>query len=155
MIRIERDPAFWRAVAEHPEVASRLGAAMTPEALTGFVGRDDVLPLASRHGGFLFVRQGPLGFTAELHTLFKPEGWGREALEAAVEAFNAVWLCGFQEITTFEHEANRRSRPPLSFGFKRAGDWRGTPWGSMRLWTLTLEAWRTSPAAMRRRNPCH
>lgn len=154
-LRIERDPAFWQAVAAHPEVAPLLGASMTPEGLSVFVGREDVLPLAAAHGGYLFVKRDPLGFAAELHTLFTPEGWGREALEAAVIAFNAVFLAGYQLVFTFEASANRRSQPPLSFGFKPAGDWRDTAHGPMRAWTLSAQAWRASPIVTRRRKTCH
>lgn len=155
MIRIERDPAFWRAVAEHPEVASRLGAPMSGAALAALVTDAATLPLASEHGGHLFVRRDPLGFAAELHTLFTPEGWGREALEAARLAFDAVFHIGFQAVITHEAQANRKSQPPLSFGFRRAGDWRETAFGNLRLWVLTTQAWAASPAAKRRRKPCH
>lgn len=155
MIRIERDPAFWTAVAEHPEVAARLGASISAASIAGVVGRDDVLPLASVHGGYLFVKRDPLGFACELHTLFTPEGWGREALEAAVIAFNAVFIAGYQVVFTFEAQANAKSRPPLSFGFRQAGGWRETPYGPMRAWTLTAEAWRASPIVTRRRKTCH
>ena len=154
-LRIERDPAFWRAVAEHPEVASRLGAPMSGAALAALVADAKTLPLAAAHGGYLFVRRDPLGFAAELHTLFTPEGWGREALEAARLAFDAIFALGFQAVITHEARANRKSQPPLSFGFRRAGDWRETPFGSLRLWVLTAQAWAASPAATRRRKPCH
>src|SRR6516225_9609510 len=131
-LRVERDPGFWQAVAAHPAVAPLIGGYLAPEALTAFVLRQDVLPLASVHGGYLFAARDPLGFACELHTLFTPEGWGREALEAAVIAFNAVFLAGYQIVFTFEQQANRRSQPPLSFGFRCAGDWRATPYGAMR-----------------------
>ncbi|HEY2482090.1 MAG TPA: hypothetical protein VGI30_07830 [Caulobacteraceae bacterium] len=155
MVRIERDPGFWQAVAAHPEVAPRLGGAVTADGIAGFVGREDVLPLAAVHGGFLFVKRDPLGFTAELHTLFTPEGWGREVLEAAVQAFNAVFHIGHQLVFTFETATNPKSRPPLSFGFRQGGDWRDTPYGRMRQWVLTADAWRASPASTRRREKCH
>jgi hypothetical protein len=154
-LRIERDPAFWTAVAEHPDVAQRLGASVSAASIAGIVGREDVLPLAAAHGGYLFIRRDPLGFACELHTLFTPEGWGREALEAAVIAFNAVFLAGYQLVFTFEAGANRRSQPPLSFGFRPAGGWRETPHGPMRAWTLTTEAWRASPVVTRRLKACH
>ena len=112
-------------------------------------------PLASVHGGYLFAARDPLGFACELHTLFTPEGWGREALEAAVIAFNAVFLAGYQIVFTFEQQANRRSQPPLSFGFRCAGDWRATPYGAMRAWTLTASAWRESPVSRKRVKQCH
>jgi hypothetical protein len=128
---------------------------MTPEHLSGFIGRDDVLPLASAHGGFVFVFGDPVGLMCELHTLFTPEGWGREAADSAVLAFNAVFALGPQMVTTHEVKANPRSRPPLSYGFRPAGGWGETPYGCLRLWILTAVAWAASPVATRRRRTCH
>ncbi|MBA3811524.1 MAG: hypothetical protein H0X27_07765 [Caulobacteraceae bacterium] len=146
MIRLERDPAWWTAVAAHPAVAPMLGGLASPEAIGALAGRADILPLAAEHGGFLFVRADALGFTCELHTLFTPEGWGREALTAGVQALGALWTCGYQLVTTFEAKGNPRSRPPRTFGFSQAGDWRETPFGVLRLWTLAKAAWEASPA---------
>lgn len=145
MIRVERDPAFWTAVAAHPAVAPMLRGG-SPDLIGALAARAGVLPLAAEHGGFLFVRADALGFTCELHTLFTPEGWGREALTAGIEALGAVWACGFCLITTFEARDNPRSRPPKTFGFARAGDWRETPFGELRPWALTRVAWDASPA---------
>ncbi len=153
MIRVERDPAFWTGVAGHPALAGAL-MGISPEAVGAIAGRTEVLPIAARHGGFLFARSDPLGFIAELHTLFTPEGWGREALMAGKEAIGLVWLSGFSLVTTFEVETNPNSRPPKTFGFTRAGDWRETPFGNLRLWTLSRAAWAASPAAQRRNVNC-
>lgn len=152
MIRIERDPAFWRAVAAHPQVAARLAPA-TPAEVAALAAQAGVLPLAAEHGGFLFVRRDPLGFACELHTLFTPEGRGREAQEAAVAAARAVWACGFQAIVTLEARANPLSRPPRTFGFARCGEWRATPLGELRMWMLTRAAFEAS-AANQRRTTC-
>lgn len=145
MIRIERDPAFWASIAENPAVAATLGAA-TPAQVGALARLPHFLPLASEHGGFLFGRMDPLGFTCELHSLFAPEGWGREALVAGVRSIGFVWALGYQLVTTFEVQGNSRSRPPKTFGFTMAGDWRETPLGTLRLWTLTQAAWNASPA---------
>ncbi len=145
MIRIERDPVFWTRIAAHPAVAPvRMG--LPPEMIGSLASRPDMLPLASEHGGFLFARLDALGFACELHTLFTPEGWGREALTSGIQALGAVWALGYQAILTFEVRANLRSRPPRTFGFVRAADWRTTPLGDLRLWTLTRSAWNASPA---------
>ena len=149
MIRVERDPAFWEGVAGHPALAGAL-MGMSAEDVGRVATQGHVLPVAADHGGFFFARIDPLGFVAELHTLFTPEGWGREALTAGVQAINLVWLCGFQTVVTHEVETNPRSRPPKTFGFTQAGDWRETPFGSLRLWTLNETAWRASPANRRR-----
>lgn len=152
-IRIERDPAWWAAIAAHPGLAEILGTIL-PAAIGAVALQPNALPMAAEHGGFIFLRLDALGFVAELHTLFTPEGWGREALEAGIQAINAVWLCGFQSIVTLEVQANRRSRPPVSFGFTRAGDWRDSPIGAVRLWTLSREAWAQSPGIRRHKRSC-
>lgn len=149
MIRIERDPAFWTRVASDPAVAIALGG-MAPEAVGEWAQRPEVLPLASAHGGFLLTRLDPLGMVAELHTLFTPEGWGREVVLAGIAAIGAVWTCGFQTIVTLEMRANPRSRPARTFGFERCGEWKSTPWGDARQWLVTRESWDASPAAHRR-----
>ena len=144
MIRVERDPAFWAAVAGHPALRAVMGR-MDPAQIAAVAVNPLALPLAAEHGGFIFLRADALGFVADLHTLFTPEGWGREALTAGIEAINAVWLCGYQIITTFEVKANPRSRPPRSFGFSQAGEWRQSPIGEIRLWSLSVSAWAASP----------
>ena len=145
MIRVERDPAFWTAIASHPEVAPAL-LGLPPAKVGALARRPEMLPLASEHGGFLFTRLDAMGFVCELHTLFRPEGWGREALFAGIESLGVVWALGYQTIVTFESRANARSRPPRTFGFRKAGDWRSTPVGELRMWTLTQSAWNASPA---------
>jgi len=153
MIRIERDPAFWTAVAAHPALSGMMGGA-DPASIGRLALSDRVMPLAATHGGFLFIRQDILGMVCELHTLFTPEGWGREAWAAGIAALGAVWLLNYQLITTLEMRANERSQPPLSFGFQQAGDWRVTPHGEARMWILTKAGWEVSPAARRRRARC-
>lgn len=149
-IRIERDPAWWVAVAAHPAVkVSLLGLA--PEAVGALCQRADMLPLAAAHGGFLFAAIDALGFMVELHTLFTPEGWGREAASAGKLALEAVFADGRRLVTTFEVAGQPRSRPPLSFGFAPAGAWRDTPIGPLRLWSLSAAAWDASPARRRLR----
>ena len=149
MIRIERDPAFWTAIASHPACAGAL-MGMPPETAGRLAQASDVLPLAAEHGGFLFVRLDALGFVCELHTLFTPEGWGREVHAAAREAIGAVWLTGFALVTTLEAEGNAASRPPRSFGFRQLGDWKTGALGTYRPWGVSLEDWKQSPAGKRR-----
>jgi hypothetical protein len=153
MIRIERDPAFWRDVAAHPAVVPAL-LGLTPEAVGELAERIEVLPIAAEHGGFLVVRRDPLGFVGEIHSLFTPEGWGREATQAGWEALNGLWLSGFQTLVTFEAADNPRSRPWRSFGFQQSGPWRETASGVLRQWVLTREAFFASPSAKRRRARC-
>ena len=153
MIRIERDPAFWRAVASHPAVAPAL-VGLSPELAGEIARRPEVIPLAAEHGGFLVVRRDALGFVGEIHSLFMPQGWGREAIEAGWQALNGLWLAGFQTLVTFEAEGNPRSRPWRAFGFQTCGPWRETSAGTLRQWVLTREAFAASPGAHRRRKSC-
>jgi hypothetical protein len=74
---------------------------------------------------------------------------------AGIEALNALWICGYQVLVTFEMQANSKSRPPRTFGFSQAGDWRETPIGAARMWVLTRAAWDASPAAKRRATCLH
>ena len=145
MIRLERNPQFWSAIASHPAVAPTL-MGLPPGRLGALAKRDDMLPLASEHGGFLFGRLDTLGFTCELHTLFTPEGWGREALTSGVQALGVVWALGYQMVVTYESEQNPKSRPPRTFRFTQNGEWRSTILGRLRLWSLTRTAWDSSPA---------
>ena len=145
MIRIERDPAFWTAVASHPAVASGLYG-IRPDVVGAFATREDVLPLAATHGGYIFARTDPLGLICELHSLFTPEGWGREVVQAGLEALHVLFSAmDYRLLTTLEVAGNARSRPPRRCGFALAGDWRATPMGSFRLWLLTKDAWEASP----------
>ncbi|MGH7022112.1 MAG: hypothetical protein ACREEB_00825 [Caulobacteraceae bacterium] len=150
-IRIERDPAFWAAVAGHPEVAPHIGA--TPDEAAALALHPLTLPLASAHGGFLFRNLDGLGFVFELHTLFTPEGWGREVALAAREAFARLFDGGAAVVVTHEQHGWWRAKPPLSHGWAPAADWRETPVGLLRMWTLSAQAWRAS-ALMRRRQSC-
>lgn len=147
MIREERDPAFWFEIASHPAIAGAL-MGLDSLAVAQTALRPSILPLASENGGFFFGRMDGLGMACELHSLYRPAGWGREAASAGKEALQ--WVFGaYQVVITFETLANPRSRPPLSFGFVRAGDWRKTVIGQLRLWVLTKLAWETSPAHRR------
>jgi hypothetical protein len=133
-----RDLAFWTGIANHPQVAPYLGFEGVPD-FAEIIQHPSVLPLASQNGGYLFLRLDGLGGVWELHSLFTPQGWGREALMAGKEALATV--PGWSMITTYSHAANWRSRPPRSFGFKPSNDV-----GDRTLWFLTRAAWEASPA---------
>ena len=149
MIRIDRDPAFWTAVASHPSVAPMLQGA-DPALVGALASRPDFLPIAAEHGGFLLQRRDDLGFAWELHTLFTPEGWGREAVVAGIEALGLMFGSNACLISTFEVTANPRSRPWKGFGFTPAGEAVQTPLGELKLWILTKAAWSESRTAKRR-----
>ena len=151
MIREERDPAFWFEIASHPDLAGAL-MGLTPREVQQIATRPDVLPLASQNGGFFFGRMDGLGMVLELHSLFRPAGWGREAAAAGKDALARVFGAA-QVITTYEVRGNDRSRPPRSYGFAPAGDWQATDVGTLRLWVLTRAAWESS-AVFRRHTSC-
>ena len=150
MIREDRDPDFWSAVYEHPAVKPHVGLGQDID-MAAIVKSDQVTPFRAEHGGFLFVRLDGLGRVFELHTMFTPEGWGREALTALKAAVSEIFDRGAQLITTYEVEGNRRSQPPVSFRFQPAGDFAFADElnATIRTWMLTRTAWEGSPARSR------
>lgn len=148
MIRIERDPEWWVAIASHPALAGAL-MGLRPEALAPLIALDGMMPVAAEHGGFLFAQLDGLGFVRELHTLFTPEGWGREVAAAGKQALGMLFDGPCRALTTVETAENPASRPPRSFGFQQIGDWSETTVGEARPWLLTKEAWTASPARRR------
>lgn len=145
---VEDRSDWWREIADHPEVKPHicLGSELDVMAV---VTHPSVLPLRSEHGGFLFAGLDGLGRVYELHTLFTPEGWGREVLSSSKLAFNEIFGRGAQLVTTFEVEGWWRSRPPRSFGFRPLGGFAPSRLGSLQTWILTRDAWEASPARLR------
>lgn len=148
---IDRDPAFWLAVYEHPMVKPYVGLGREID-IAGFVSEPAVMPWRGDHGGYLFTRLDGLGRVLELHSLFTPQGWGREALMVAKCAFVAMFETA-DLLVTHEVFGNPRSRPPRSFRFAPAGEFRPALGAYLRTWTLTRTAWEGSPA--RRKMKCH
>lgn len=142
-IRIERDPAWWAAVAADPDVLPWLGE-VTPAQVGLWAGSASVMPLAAEHGGFMFVQVAPT--IVEMHSLFTPAGRGREVIRAGVQAIGFVFNQGAAMITTYEVDGNPRSRPPRGAGFVACGDWRDAPSiGRLRPFRLDIEAWKATP----------
>lgn len=142
-LRVERSPYFWTAVAQHPAVEPYVMQGAPADYLAEFIQRPDVLPLAAHNGGFLFHDKGAGVY--ELHTLFTPEGWGREVVEASHAAAKHLFVGKkAKALTTYEQEDYRRSRPPLSHGWKPTSDFANTGIGSVRSWELTRAAWFAS-----------
>lgn len=150
-IREERSAAFWHGIASHPEVSEVLGV-FSFDQIAAVVGRHNVTPLASEHGGFWFVAIDSFARVCELHTLFTREGWGREVHGAAKAAFNHMFAGPCDLIVTSQMRDNPRSQPPRSFGFRQVGEYGPTHLGDARTWVLTREAWAASPGG---RTSCH
>ena len=139
----QRDAGFWRAIASDPVLAGAI-MGLSPEQIAAIAADPRMLPLASENGGFFFGQMDGLGLVAELHTLYRPAGWGREVAMAGREALERVFAT-FHVVVTYEVKGNARSRPPRSFGFVMAGDWQETSAGVLRCWVLTRAAWDASP----------
>ena len=150
MITEDRDPAFWDRIISHPEVAPHVTFGQQLDLLT-ILDNPWVTPLRTENGGFLFFRLDGLGRVHELHTMYTPQGWGREVLLALKEAVSEIFDRGAQLITTYDVEGNWRSRPPKTFRFEPCGDFAtadGFP-VKLRTWALSKAAWNASPARLR------
>lgn len=142
---INRDVAFWDAVARHPEVAPHIFMGHAPTTLAPLVLDPKARPYASEHGGVIFVPVDALGFVFEMHTLFTPEGWGREVAINGKAFINDLFQTA-SLVLTHEQEGHWRSSPPKSHGWIQTGDFQdvGMPL-RLRMWALTREGWKASP----------
>ncbi len=143
MVAINRDASFWERIANHPDVAHVMFGQVVDFSS---VEAECVYPYAAVNGGYIFVRLDPFGRIYDLHSLFTPEGWGREAFQTAIEVL--ALLPGWQVITTY-HTGHKQSKPPASFGFRPAGAFCETPFGNWQTWLLTRDAWEASPVYKR------
>lgn len=140
-----RDASFWDAVAAHPQVAPGVFMGLDQVSAAPLIEAESSIPLASENGGLIFEAKDHLGFTYELHTLYRPEGWGREVNRHAKDCFAYVFERA-SVIVTHEQEGQKQTRPPLSFGWRPAGEYKevGLP-RRLKLWILTRDAWMSSP----------
>ena len=140
-----RDVHFWDSIAQHESVAPHVFMGVTPYSLAVLINNEANIPHASENGGVLFVAVDGLGLVKEMHTMYRPEGWGREVAINGKAFVNEVMKESVL-IITHEQEGNWRSSPPKSHGWKPCGDYCyvGLP-KRLRLWALTQEAWRASP----------
>lgn len=142
MIRDERDPTFWDAIANHPSVRPHVGGE-GPLSLSEVIGRDDILPLATDHGGFIFACIFPARW--ELHTMVLPEGRGRATLTAFAEAKRRVFTStDAVEIITKAADTNR----PAQFMARRAGFRVTFRRADVEHYTLGLDDWIASDDAL-------
>lgn len=143
----QRDPQFWRGVASDPACLPALYGAPV-ESLDAIVSDPNVTPLATEHGGFLFSRRDELGRVQELHTLYRPQGWGREVHGALLAALERIFADA-DIVTTYASVGQWRTAPPRSFGFKASSRTFVSNLGEFRFWFLDRDAWMKSPARLR------
>lgn len=140
-----RDVEFWDAVANHPQVAPSVFMGLNPVSLSPLVEMPASFPFASEHGGLIFSPLDPHGMIYELHTLYTPEGWGREVASFAKGCFDNMFSTA-SLIVTHEQEGEKHTRPPLSYGWKSCGEYCYTELPRrLRLWSLTREDFYVSP----------
>lgn len=144
----DRDPAFWRKVADHPEVQAT-GVMGGPGVIEALVADPRMTPLRSEHGGYLFSRLDPIGRVYEFHTLFTPEGWGREVNATFKASLKLMFSRGAFVVVGNEVVGTGHTSRPRSFGFKPAGPTTPFHGFNLRTWVLTREAWESSPAFLR------
>lgn len=141
---IEGDAAWWDAVASHPDVAPHIFMGAAPVSLSVVLDQPGAFGLRSENGGCIFIPRDPLGLVLEMHTLFRPEGWGRE-VAAAGRVFMPRVFQAAALIVTHEQEGNWRSRPPRSHGWVACSDFQDVNLPRrLRLWALTREGWMKS-----------
>lgn len=142
---INPDPVFWDGVASHPQVSPHVFMDREPESLAPLLEMQGVIPMASENGGILFMTRDPLGMVYEMHTMYKPEGWGREVAKAAKTFMHEMFKTA-SVLVTQEQEGNWRSCPPKSHGWQIAGDYCNVGLSKrLRMWVLTKQAWMASP----------
>lgn len=146
MIRLERDPAIWRVVADHPDVAPYIG----PCDVEAWIESPLVTPLFALNGGWILIKTGGAGLVFEFHAMFTKAGRGREAFNAMTSALEHAFAAGARLVTVTEIAERPMSVPPRSAGFRACGPF----CGPYRLWVLTHDAWFNSPACKRMERLC-
>lgn len=146
-----RDVEFWDEVATHPEVAPHVFMGLEPCSTAPLVQMVGAIPFASENGGLIFAPMDAHGMIYELHTLYKPEGWGREVAMFAKQCFDKVFSTA-SLVVTHEQEGSPHTRPPLSYGWKSCGEYCYTDLPKkLRLWSLTREDFYASPVGRKLR----
>lgn len=136
------DLAFWIDVASHPEVRHVLNG-FDPSAIEVLLQPPNIA-LRYEHGGFIFKPIDSFWRVYELHTLFRPEGWGKPVFHSARHAFETMF--GVCDLIVTHETRHPQSKPPKTFRFHPVGDFTETAYGEARLWMLTKDAWYASPA---------
>ena len=138
------DPAHFNAVANDPSVRPFLGGEGQID-LTPLLRNPAHVGIATEHGGFVLVNQGEGRY--EVHSMFLPEGRGREAVEA-MRAASAYLFAATDcvEVVTKAATTNRGAMAlALRAGFEPRFEgpvrWTSTDVLWHRFYGLTLERW--------------
>lgn len=140
---VDRNPQFWVKIASHAGVAHVLDG-MEAATIADIALQDDVIPYRGINGGYFLKKSDSFGRVYELHTIFTPEGWGKEAFYVARSMFDQAFA--FCDLILTHETEHHQSRPPKTFRFKQMGDFNYTPHGRVRLWSLSKADWESSPA---------
>lgn len=142
---INRSAEFWDGVASSPEVAPFVFMDLPVQSLGGLVENENNEPFASDNGGVLFVKTDHLGSIYEMHTMFRPEGWGREVAITGAKALHYIFSKALI-VFTYEQEGHWQSRPPKSHRWKSSGEFVDQGLSKrLKLWYLTRDDFLSSP----------
>jgi len=140
-----RDVTWWDHIASHPEVSPHIFMDRDPTSLGVLIDNPANLPLRSEHGGVILIAMDAFGLVREMHTLYSPEGWGREVAMNGKLFMREAFLTT-QVLFTHEQEGNWRSKPPRSHGWKECSEYCYVDLPKrLKLWMLTREAFFASP----------
>jgi len=129
-------------VANHPEVRPHIGGA-EPLEFGPLVSAPGIVPLATRRGGFVFVRLTPGRY--ELHTMFLPQGRGRHVLNAfRAASFHMFVRTDCTEIVTKAADSNRPAQLMAKLAgfrllFRREGAWEDG--SGLAHYALSMDEW--------------
>lgn len=130
------------ALANHPDVRPWLLGADGPLDLTRLVENPAVVCLEAEHGAFLLVPIQPTVY--ELHTMWLPEGRGKEFFGHAAEMFRYIFTrTDCLEVVTKVPDGNRAAAVAASrVGFRQRFHRAGISFRS-----LSIESWALSDEA--------
>lgn len=150
---INRDVQFWDSISSHVEVAPFVFMGVPVQSLDVLIVNENNEPFASKNGGVLFVKTDHLGSIYEMHTMFRPEGWGREVAVTGAKALHHIFSKALL-VFTYEQEGHWQSRPPKSHRWKSSGDFVDQGLSKrLKLWYLTRDDWLSSPVGKKIRCP--
>lgn len=150
---INRDVSFWDSIASHADVAPAVFMNCPIQSLALLISNEKNEPFSSQNGGVLFVKTDHLGAIYEMHTMFRPEGWGREVAVTGAKALHHIFTKALL-VFTYEQEGHWQSRPPKSHRWKSSGEFIDQGLSKrLKLWYLTRDDWLSSPVGKKIRCP--